>query len=235
MPAYNEERLLGDTLDHIRQATSAFTSRGWGSEIIVCNNNSTDQTAAIAESFGARVVFEPVNQISRARNRGAAAASGDWLIFVDADSQPSVGLFQDVAGRIERGDSVGGGAEIEMVTSRFFGRFFSALWNRVSCWGRLMAGSFIFVEGRVFRKLGGFSEDLFAGEELEFATRLKALAAEEGRTVVILADHPLRTSGRKVELYGTWELAGFFLRSLFAWRRVLRNRDACHPWYDGRR
>ena len=46
---------------------------------IVCDNNSSDATPAIAAAAGARVVFEPVNQIGRARNAAAAAASGDWL------------------------------------------------------------------------------------------------------------------------------------------------------------
>ena len=76
----------------MKSAAGAFVRRGWGVELIVCDNNSTDRTAEIARNAGARVVFEPVNQIARARNRGAAAATGDWLIFVDADSHPSAGL-----------------------------------------------------------------------------------------------------------------------------------------------
>ncbi len=75
VPAFNEERLLGATLEAIRTAARAFDDRG-GWELIVCDNNSTDRTAGIARAAGARVVFEPHNQISRARNRGAAAASG---------------------------------------------------------------------------------------------------------------------------------------------------------------
>ena len=87
----------------------------------------------------------------------------------------------------------------------------------------------------VFRQLGGFSEELFAAEELELTARLKELAAGQGREMVILRKHPLKTSGRKMELYGTWEMTWFFLTVLFARQRVLQNRQACHPWYDGRR
>ena len=235
IPAYNEERLLESTLHHIREATAAFTQRGWLHEIVVCDNNSSDRTAAIAMAGGANVVFEPVNQISRARNRGAAGASGEWLIFVDADSHPSRGLFEDVAVEIDAGRCRAGGAVIEMTTPRFIGRFFNGVWNLVSCWGRLMAGSFVFVDTRVFREVGGFSETLFAGEELDLAARLKQHCARNGGEIVILRNHPLRTSGRKIELYSDWEMARFFLSALFARRRVLQNRQACHPWYDGRR
>ena len=66
----------------------------------MCDNNSKDRTAEIARAAGARVVFEPVNQIARARNAGAAAATGIWLVFVDADSHPSAALFDEVAGQI---------------------------------------------------------------------------------------------------------------------------------------
>ena len=97
VPAFNEERLLQGTLRSIRAAMAAFDRRGWMSELIVCDNNSTDRTAEIARAEGATVVFEPFNQIARARNAGAAHASGDWLVFVDADSQPSLRLFADVA------------------------------------------------------------------------------------------------------------------------------------------
>src|SRR5436190_3129466 len=108
LPAFNEERLIGETLRAVNAAAMAFGRRGWEVEVIVCDNNSTDATAKLALASGARVVFEAVNQIGRARNSGAAAAAGDWLIFVDADSKPSAELFADVADQIERGECLGG-------------------------------------------------------------------------------------------------------------------------------
>src|SRR5690348_3708734 len=84
VPAYNEEKMLPLSLGAIRKALEAFDAIGWQTEVIVCNNNSTDRTAEVSQENGAKVVFEPVNQIARARNRGASEATGDWLIFVDA-------------------------------------------------------------------------------------------------------------------------------------------------------
>ena len=82
VPAFNEERLLGGSLAQIKSAAGAFTQRGWDFELIVCDNNSTDRTAEIARAAGATVVFEPVNQIARARNSGAAAAPATgWFLW----------------------------------------------------------------------------------------------------------------------------------------------------------
>jgi len=69
IPAFNEERLLPGTCAR-SGALAALERRQWQTEVIVCDNNSTDATAAIARAAGATVVFEPVNQIARARNRG---------------------------------------------------------------------------------------------------------------------------------------------------------------------
>jgi len=76
VPAFNEEKLIAQSLAAIRAASAAFAQRGWDVELIVCDNNSTDATAALAREAGASVVFEPLNQISRARNAGAAHARG---------------------------------------------------------------------------------------------------------------------------------------------------------------
>src|ERR1043165_7548987 len=70
IPAFNEERLIGETLRHVKQGAEALENRGCSCEIIVCDNNSKDRTAEIARAAGATVVFEPINQIARARNRG---------------------------------------------------------------------------------------------------------------------------------------------------------------------
>ena len=99
LPAFNEEKLLPAALAAVKAASSAFTARGWEWECVVCDNNSTDGTSAVARAAGATVVFEPVNQIGRARDAGARAATGEWLVFIDADSTPSAELFASIATR----------------------------------------------------------------------------------------------------------------------------------------
>ncbi|HSP42211.1 MAG TPA: glycosyltransferase [Luteolibacter sp.] len=235
VPAFNEERLLAASLTAIRTAAAVFSERGWAHELIVCDNNSTDRTAEIARAAGARVVFEPVNQIARARNTGAAAASGEWLVFIDADSRPDPALFGEVAERIESGRVLAGGVTIRMDNGKWTARIITALWNLVSRTGKLVAGSFIFVEAAAFREIGGFSHDWYAGEELELCRRLKKPARKTKRQIVILHRHPIHTSGRKIDLYSPWETLCMLARAVFTGGRSLRSRETTHLWYDGRR
>jgi GT2 family glycosyltransferase len=113
--------------------------------------------------------------------------------------------------------------------------FGTGLWNWLSRSRRLLAGAFIFCEAAAFRKVGGFSNELFAGEELDLSKRLQELAREMGLEIVILHRHPLVTSSRKMRLYSTWELLRLVLRAGWTRGRALRDREACHSWYDGRR
>jgi glycosyltransferase involved in cell wall biosynthesis len=235
VPAFNEERLLGATLATIQRAAAAFEHLGWAVEVIVCNNNSTDATGKIAQAAGATVVFEPVNQIARARNTGAAAATGDWLVFVDADSEPNPELFADVASQIKTGRCLAGGTTLRLSEYYFFADIITKLWNCSSRMGRWVAGSFIFVETAAFRELGGFSLKLFAGEELEFSQRLKVLAKASRRKIVILHRHPMTTSARKMHLYTPKEHLRFLFRMVLNRRRMLGSAEDAHLWYDGRR
>jgi glycosyltransferase involved in cell wall biosynthesis len=235
VPAFNEERLLAGSLAAMRAAMRDFDEAGLESELIVCDNNSTDRTAEIACAAGAKVVFEPVNQIARARNAGAAQASGDWLLFVDADSYPSKELFRETARAIQGGRCLAGGATVTLESADLAIRFWVAAWNFLSRRARWAAGSFIFCEAAAFRRLGGFSQDLYAAEEIELFRRLKRLARLEGRSIVILHRHPLRTSARKAQLYTKREHLVFMLKTLLLGGRNLRSRESCYAWYDGRR
>jgi glycosyltransferase involved in cell wall biosynthesis len=226
VPAFNEEKLLGESLRAIREAMAAFPE----AELIVCDNNSTDRTAEIARAAGATVVFEPVNQISRARNTGARAATGNWLIFVDADSHPSPKLLEEVRETIKAEKAIAGGVTVAFDVMPLPGRIAVAGWNALSRMAKWMAGSFIFVRADLFREVGGFNEELYASEEIDLSQKLK----RRGR-VVILHRHPLRTSARKLQLYSRAELRRFLWRTLLSRGKVLRRRDECTPWYDGRR
>ena len=235
IPAFNEEKLLPQTLAAIERARVGFTEAGWASELIVCNNNSTDRTGEVAAGSGARVVFEPVNQIGRARNTGAAAATGDWILFVDADSRPSRELFAAAATMAASGRAIAIGSTVRLDGGGWAWRMLAEGWNQLSRWAGLMAGSFIFVERAAFQEVGGFNLQLFAAEEIDLTKRLRALGRKQGRRVVILHRTPLETSARKAELYSVKELFAFFLRGLFRPFSTLSRREACSPWYDGRR
>ena len=235
IPAFNEERLLPQSLAAIKAGSSAFAAAGWTTEVIVCDNNSTDRTGEIASAAGATVVFEPMNQIARARNSGAARATGDWLLFVDADSFPTHELFADVVTVISSGTCVAGGSTVRVDLEGFAYAAGIGWWNFVSRTLKWAAGSFIFCETAVFREVGGFTEKLYAAEEIDLFRRLKRLARKRHRSIVILHRHPLLTSARKAHLYTIRELLRFWARTVLSGGRTFRNREGAFPWYDGRR
>ncbi len=236
IPAFNEEKLLPSGLAAVKEACAAFAERGWAWECVVCDNNSSDATAERAREAGARVVFEPVNQIGRARDAGARAASGDWLVFIDADSWPSAGLFADIAARIDSGRAVGGGSVVRLEPGTPpVARLVCDGWNLWSRLTRWAAGSCVWVEAAAFREAGGFGTEHYAGEEVFLSRRLKAVARRRGLRFEILSAHPLLTSSRKVRLYTVVEALRFFFRMAFSFGRASRRADVCHLWYDGRR
>ena len=235
VPAFNEEKLLAESLLSMKAAMAAFQKRGWDAELVVCDNNSKDRTAEIARAAGAIVVFEPVNQIARARNAGAAAACGDWFVFVDADSRPTLELFDDVAEAIVSRRVLAGGSTVRLDEPFVIASLVTSVWNCVSRINKWVAGSFIFCSAEAFRAINGFSAELFVAEELDLSKRLKELARQRGQKMIILARHPLMTSARKVHLYGPFVMGGFLLRMMFTPRRTMMNRDLCQPWYDGKR
>ncbi len=235
VPAYNEAQGLARSLGAVRVAMQAFHARGWTTELIVCDNNSTDATADIARAAGATVVFEPVNQIARARNCAAAVATGDWLVFVDADSEPSPALFGDVAVTIASGGVLAGGSTVAMDDTRLWARAMVGSWNWTSRITRWAAGSFIFVRADAFRGVGGFSQALYASEEIDLFRRLKRAARRAGLSIRILHRHPLHTSARKLRLYSWREMAVFMMRTVLSGGRTLTRPDECFVWYDGRR
>ena len=76
IPAYNEEDFLPSTLSSLHSAMDSIPYKG---EIIVVDNNSTDNTGHVAQKYGARVVFEPFRQIA---NRVTEEPKPQKVIFL---------------------------------------------------------------------------------------------------------------------------------------------------------
>jgi glycosyltransferase involved in cell wall biosynthesis len=235
IPAFNEEKLLPRCLEEVFTAMRENAADDWTGEVIVADNNSTDQTAAIARSEGARVVFEPINQIGRARNAGASIALGDWFLFVDADSFLHTKTLAELIRCIRQGAVAGGGCLVDLDEKPWIGTPAIGLWNLISRTMRWAAGSFVFCRADAFRAVGGFSPDLFAAEEIRFSIDLKHWAKANGLKVVVLREQRHISSGRKFRLYSKREILRHLWRSGMSTHKTIRNKEKLEFFYDGRR
>jgi glycosyltransferase involved in cell wall biosynthesis len=230
VPAYNEAALLPACLASARTAAAACGLTDW--ELIVCDNASDDATPRLAAEGGAKVVFEPVRRISRSRNAGAAAASGRWLLFIDADSTLNPGSLRAVLAAAAQDRIVGGGSLIDFDRKPWWGAAALAGWSALSWTMRWAAGSFVFCRADAFREVGGFPPDLAAAEEVGLSMALKRWGASRGLGFTILTAPRHVSSGRKFYIYTPRELFGVFWAVA---RRGLRDNSALRHLYDGRR
>jgi glycosyltransferase involved in cell wall biosynthesis len=235
IPAFNEEEMLRRSIPRIRAACHACADLSGRYEIIVCNNNSSDQTAAVAEEMGCTVVFEKENQIARARNRGATIAKGNWLLFIDADSWPSPELMHETASIMRRPDYVGCGSTIHIADGPWW---FKRAWESKNLSMRLLQwcpGGFILCRRDAFAEVGGFPLDHYIFEEADFVKRLKRYGNHRGLKFTVLHKYPFQASGRKGTKYGFWSWLKTAVRFWLAPQRLARDRAFAEKWYDRRR
>ncbi len=106
LPCYNEEACIGDVVKQIKSLHP-------GSEIIVVNDASTDQSAEISIQAGARVINHPHNMGNGASIKsGARHASNKILVFMDADGQHKPEDIQRLLNKIDEGYDMAVGARI---------------------------------------------------------------------------------------------------------------------------
>ncbi|HEX4560610.1 MAG TPA: glycosyltransferase, partial [Gemmatimonadales bacterium] len=172
-------------------------------EIIVADNASTDRTSDVARAHGARVVSEPRRVIAAVRNTGAAVATGDILVFVDADSVIHPDTFARVAQALSSDRVVGGATGVTMDRwSAGIAVTYALLeaWCWVSGWDT----GVLFCRRETFDTVGGFPERLLFAEDLAFYGGLRRLGRARGQRFIRLAGVRTVTSTRKFDQFGDW-------------------------------
>lgn len=128
LPAKNEGEGLRKTLPRLAELFPE-------AELIVVDDGSTDGTAQVAASFGARVLAGPYSMGNGAAiKRGARVASGDVLVFMDADGQHDPAHIRELLARLDDGfDMVVGARNAEGQASRHRG-WANGFYNRLASW-----------------------------------------------------------------------------------------------------
>jgi len=202
VPAHNEELWLGKCLGSIRTTMERI---GVPYEVIVVDDASTDATPQIAEQMNARIVRVEHRCIAAARNAGAREARGEVFFFIDADTQANERAVGAALHALGSG-AVGGGCVFEFDRPLpLWGRIMYPIGVGLGRLIRWVGGCFLFCTREVYDATGGFSERLYAGEDIDFIRTLK----RAGRFVV--PNPTVTTSGRKLDVVGPWEGIGFLL------------------------
>jgi glycosyltransferase involved in cell wall biosynthesis len=175
LPTLNEGKYLDRALLAIREQKY----RG-DVEIIVSDSRSDDDTQEVARRHGVKVVLSERLGPAVGRNRGAQAAKGDILVFLDADTIPSENLLAHISKTLEEKRDVVGG------TCKFLpykgGLVDWLIYTFSNAAARIMInfgvpqdpGYCFFYRSEVFKKLGGLREDLVLNETHDLAIRSKA-------------------------------------------------------------
>jgi glycosyltransferase involved in cell wall biosynthesis len=216
IPAHNEELWIAKCLGSIR---SAMENIAEPYEVIVVDDASTDATPEVVQQVfndwqrltndqrpttnalvSARTLRVELRNIAAVRNAGARVSSGDFLFFIDADTQANEPAIRGALAALRAGAAGGGCAPAFDEPIQ--------LWARIIIWCtvmiarriRLVGGCFQFCTRDACNAIGGYNENLRAGEDVFFCQSIKKV----GRFVV--PGPAVVTSARKLKVVSPWQV-----------------------------
>lgn len=235
IPAFNEAMYLPRLLDSVDTARSAYYGGPREVEVIVADNLSTDETAAIAASRGCRVVPVAKKVIAAVRNGGAAAATGEILCFVDADARIHPETFNAIEDELANVKIVGGatGVSPERWSLGFAATY--AFLVPIVILMRMDTGV-VFCRREDFIRIGGYDESRRVAEDVAFLFALRRLGRERGQRLTRARRAKAITSVRKFDEHGQWHYFPLMFGGAFA---LLRGKDMSELedryWYKPQR
>ena len=234
--AYNESRLLAGCLYSLLAQTRS------PDDILVINNASTDETAAVARAVpGVRVIDEPRKGLVVARETARCVAQTDVVAFIDADCRAPITWLERVEARFS-----GANAPVAVTGPyRFYdwdwsGRVLVRMYDvlvappthllvhRVFGLGAILYGGNFAVRRDALATIGGFDRRIeFHGEDTNLGRRLTPV----GR-IALCQDCWVWTSARRYRAMGKRAVFSVYVRNF--WSEILRHRPADQDHLDVR-
>ena len=199
IPTYNEADQIDQTIKRVQELTA-----GEDNEIIITDGGSVDETIIIATACGAKVIMSEHKGRAAQMNAGALVAAGEILYFLHADSIPPKGFIPKILKEYRSG-AVSGCFRLAFDHSHWFLKA-NAWFTRFDINAVRFGDQSLFVTKEVFKKCGGFREDLLVMEDQEIIHRIK----NHGKFIVM--NDTVTTSARKYIDNGVYRMQGIFYR-----------------------
>lgn len=208
IPAYNEESVIAKCLASVEAEIKGIENE---CEIIVVNNNCTDKTKAIAQTFtGVKVVDEVRKGLTFARQAGFLSSTGDLIANIDADTILPKGWLKEVFKEFDKDSKMvalsGPYIYYDLnIIIRFFVKIFyffgliSHYFNQyVFHNGAMLQGGNFVLKREALNKIGGFDTSIvFYGEDTDIAKRISKVGKVKWTFCL-----PMYTSGRRLKEEG---------------------------------
>jgi len=230
--AHNEAGYLGTCL-HSLLAQSRPPD-----EIIVVNNDSSDATSDVAARVeGVRVIDEPRRGLVVARETGRRAATGDILVYVDADCRAPLQWLEKIERRFLRRRSLIAlsgpyrfydwhphGRALIRAYDVTVAPLTQTLVKHVLRIGTIFYGGNFAVRRTALERIGGFDTTIeFHGEDTNLGRRLHQIGRVE-----LVGDCYLYTSARRYVAMGTWAVVRLYVRNFVSEVLHHRPKDTTH-------
>ncbi len=224
IPAYNEERYIGYAFAGLKQQTFKDF------EAIVVYRKGNDRTAQIAGK-NARVIIDKGHGVARARNKGAAAARGEILLFLDADTKPKYNLLEEYEKAFRDKElAVATGLILPLEKRKLrikLGYIFVSVifvWISIALGRPSVIGSNFAVRKKVFKKSGGFNPGLVTYEDWDLSKRLK----KYGKARIFLQAR-VYTSTRRIDDWGMWGFFKYYVGNIFRYNFLKKPKKDYMP------
>lgn len=210
IPTLNEETYLERLLKEI--IAQDFTDY----EIIVSDSYSNDNTVNVAKGYGAYVVLTPPNGPGIARKAASDFAHGKYLIFMDSDIEIwNTSFLSELAYKLSENPEIEF-ATVKLVSNKndipsqfYFGFRNGGIRDGLATW---CTGRFILVTNALDKEIGGFDEEILAGEDSDYTERI----ISTGRTLYFFDDIEVAVDPRREQKEGyMWTL------TRYAWHEIL--------------
>lgn len=204
-------------------------------EVIVADNGSTDDTAAIAARHGCRVVPAVPRNIGAVRNAGAREARGDFLSFVDADGRVHPEVFNVVDDTLSSGRySVGATGVIPERWSIGIACTFAVLVPVL--WVTRVDTGVIFCRRDDFHAVGGYDEKWPAAEDVMFHWAMIKAGWKRRQRPIRTTSVKGIASMRKFDKYGDWHYFTLFPKGMMLlFRKGAMTSFVSDYWYADKR